>query len=164
MVNLGVDFGPVLKDVPDPKMIPPGHLLAWDPIKQKEAWRVPYKMMWNGGTLTTAGNLVFQGTSDGRFVAYSADKGEKLWEINVGIGIIAPPVTYQIDGVQYVTVMVGWGGAFPLTGGYSYIPELNTVNVGRVLTFALNAKQELIPLPKFRWRLFLRLSQMPLLI
>ena len=133
---------------PDPKMIPPGHLLAWDPIKQKEAWRVPYKMMWNGGTLTTAGNLVFQGTSDGRFVAYSADKGEKLWEVNVGIGIIAPPVTYQIDGVQYITVMSGWGGAFPLTGGYSYIPELNTVNVGRVLTFALNAKQELMPLPK----------------
>ena len=146
--NLGLDFGPVLKDVPDPKQIPPGHLLAWDPIKQKEAWRVQYKMMWNGGTLTTAGNLVFQGTSDGRFVAYSADKGEKLWEVNVGIGIIAPPVTYELDGVQYVTVMSGWGGAFPLTGGYSYIPELNTVNVGRVLTFALNAKQELMPLPK----------------
>ena len=146
--NLGADLVPALKNVPDPKQIPPGHLLAWDPIKQKEAWRVQYKMMWNGGTLTTAGNLVFQGTSDGRFVAYSADKGEKLWEVNVGIGIIAPPVTYQIDGVQYVTVMSGWGGAFPLTGGYSYIPELNTVNVGRVLTFALNAKQELMPLPK----------------
>ena len=142
--NTGVDFSP-LKDAPP--SIPPGHLLAWDPVAQKERWRVQYKMMWSGGTLTTAGNLVFQGTSDGRFVAYSADKGEKLWESPVGIGIIGSPVTYEIDGAQYVSVMAGWGGSFPLVGGYA-LTDINTQNVGRLLTFALDAKQSLAVLPK----------------
>src|SRR2546422_3555699 len=120
----------------------PGFLLAWDPVNQKERWRVPYASFWNGGTLTTAGNLVFQGTSDGRFVAYSANKGEKLWEANIGIGIIASPVTYEVDGVQYVSIMAGWGGAFPLAGGdgKGAVPA-----AGKLLTFALNGKQ---PLPE----------------
>jgi len=146
--NLGVDFVPVLKDPPDPRAIPPGYLLAWDPVQQKERWRVAYKMMWNSGTLTTAGNLVFQGTSDGRFVAYSADKGEKLWEFPVGIGIIGSPVTYAVDGVQYVAVMAGWGGSFPLTGGYAMIPDISVQNVGRLLAFAIGGKQKLPDLPK----------------
>ena len=63
-----------------PKSLPFGRLLAWDPVKQKEAWRAEYVAPWNGGTLTTAGNLVFQGTADGRFIAYNATTGEKLWE------------------------------------------------------------------------------------
>jgi quinohemoprotein ethanol dehydrogenase len=142
--NTGVDFGP-LKDAP--AELSPGHLLAWDPVAQKERWRVQYKMMWNGGTLTTAGNLVFQGTSDGRFIAYSADKGEKLWESPVGIGVIGSPVTYEIDGVQYVSVMAGWGGSYALVGGYA-LTDINTQNVGRVLTFALDAKEPLAALPK----------------
>ena len=133
--NTAIDFT-ILKD--PPPLVPRGHLLAWDPVAQKERWRVQYNLMWNGGTLTTAGNLVFQGTSDGRFVAYSADKGEKLWEVGVGTGVIAPPVTYELDGVQYVAVMAGWGGAFPLTGGAA-IPGMALP--GRLLVFgALNAK------------------------
>ena len=64
-----------------PKSKPFGRLIAWDPVKQKEAWRQEHVSPWNGGTLTTAGNLVFQGTADGRFVAYNATTGEKLWEI-----------------------------------------------------------------------------------
>jgi quinohemoprotein ethanol dehydrogenase len=122
-------------------------LLAWDPVAQKERWRVQYQMMWNGGTLTTAGNLVFQGTSDGRFVAYSADKGEKLWESPVGIGVIGSPMTYEIDGVQYVSVMAGWGGSFPLVGGYA-LTDINTQNVGRLMAFALDTKEPLAELPK----------------
>jgi PQQ-dependent dehydrogenase (methanol/ethanol family) len=143
----GVDFIPAFKDVLSAKDIPPGHLLAWDPVKQKEVWRVQYQYMWNSGTLTTAGNLVWQGTADGRVVAYSADKGEKLWEFNVGIGIIGSPMTYQIDGVQYVSIMAGWGGAYALIGGYSGLPNQNVKNVGRVLTFALGGKQTLAALP-----------------
>lgn len=131
--NVGVDFA-IVKD--PPTALPTGHLLAWDPVAQKERWRVPYVVMWNGGTLTTAGNLVFQGTADGRFVAYSADKGAKLWEVTVGTGVIASPVTYEIDGTQYVSIMVGWGGAFPLTGGSIGLPA----TPGRLLTFALNGK------------------------
>jgi len=132
--NTGIDMT-ILKD--PPPLIPRGHLLAWDPVAQKERWRVQYNLMWNGGTLTTAGNLVFQGTSDGRFVAYSADKGEKLWEVGLGTGVIAAPVTYELDGVQYVAVMAGWGGTFPLTGG-------NVIGggalPGRLLVFQLNGK------------------------
>ncbi|MBS1808402.1 MAG: PQQ-dependent dehydrogenase, methanol/ethanol family [Acidobacteria bacterium] len=146
--NTGVDFVLALKDVPRPEDIPPGHLLAWDPVKQKEAWRVQYKSIWNGGTLTTAGNWVLHGTADGRIVAYSADKGEKLWEYNLGIGIIGSPITYEVDGVQYISIMAGWGGAYALTGGYAAIPDMNVKNVGRVLTFALGGKQTLAALPK----------------
>ena len=76
----GWNIGFVLNATP-PKNLPFGRLLAWDPVKQKEAWRAEYVAPWNGGTLTTAGNLVFQGTADGRFIAYNATSGEKLWEI-----------------------------------------------------------------------------------
>ncbi len=137
--NTGFDFSILTEP---PPALPAGHLLAWDPVNQKERWRVQYQNIWNGGTLTTAGNLVFQGTSDGRFVAYSADKGEKLWEVTVGTGVIASPVSYEIDGLQYVSVMAGWGGAYAVIGGYganvSVVP-------GRLLTFALNGKR---PLPQ----------------
>jgi quinohemoprotein ethanol dehydrogenase len=136
--NTGTDFS-VLKTAPP--FMPTGHLLAWDPVAQKERWRVPYKSIWNGGTLTTAGNLVFEGTADGRFVAYSADTGAKLWEVSVGVGIIAAPITYEVDGAQYVSVMAGWGGAFALAGGTA---TGNANGSGMLLTFALDAKQ---PLP-----------------
>ncbi|MFZ2156572.1 MAG: PQQ-dependent dehydrogenase, methanol/ethanol family, partial [Bradyrhizobium sp.] len=92
-----------------------GRLLAWDPVKQKEAWRAEYVAPWNGGTLTTAGNLVFQGTADGRFIAYNATTGEKLWESPTGTGVVAAAGTYMIDGKQYVTIAVGWGGVFGIS-------------------------------------------------
>jgi PQQ-dependent dehydrogenase (methanol/ethanol family) len=94
-----------------------GHLLAWDPIAQREVWRVPHGLPWNGGTLATGGNLVFQGTADGRFVAYRASDGRTLWTTHTGTGVIAAPITYELDGIQYVSVMAGWGGAFALVGG-----------------------------------------------
>jgi quinohemoprotein ethanol dehydrogenase len=121
----------------------PGFLIAWDPVARKPRWKVQYPAIWNSGLLSTAGNLVFQGTSDGRFVAYSADRGEKLWEVAVGTGVIASPITYLIDGVQYVSVLAGWGGAAPLVGleakhGPVAVP-------GRLLTFALNGKAPMPP-------------------
>ena len=70
---------------------------------------------WNGGTLTTAGNLVFQGTADGRFVAYNATTGEKLWEIADRHRRGRRRRTYMIDGVQYVSIAVGWGGVFGIS-------------------------------------------------
>ena len=66
-----------------------GYLLAWDPKEQKEVWRAQYKRPWSGGVLSTDGNLVFQGTSDGRFVAYAADSGDLLWSVDTGQGIVA---------------------------------------------------------------------------
>lgn len=115
-----------------------GHLLAWDPVKQEEAWRHPYAMPWNGGTLTTAGDLVFQGTADGRFIALRASDGHKMWEFHTGNGIIAAPMTYSIDGTQYVTIISGWGGAFALTGGEPASQAGNRPQNGTVHTFALS--------------------------
>ncbi len=97
-----------------PKSKPFGRLIAWDPVAQKQAWAVEQVSPWNGGTLTTAGNLVFQGTADGRLVAYNAKTGDKLWESATGTGVVAAPATYMVDGKQYVSIAVGWGGVYGL--------------------------------------------------
>jgi quinohemoprotein ethanol dehydrogenase len=125
-----------------------GRLLAWDPRTQSEAWRVEHNGPWNGGTLVTAGNLVFQGTADGKFVAFSADKGETLWEFPTQTGVVAPAVTYEIDGEQYVSVNVGWGGAYALVFG-EYVQAESMPNVSRVLTFKLGGDGAL---PEVNWR------------
>jgi mono/diheme cytochrome c family protein len=104
-----------------------GRLLAWDPVARKAKWAVEYGAYWNGGTLATAGNLVFQGTAAGDFIAFNAATGEKLWSAYAGTGIVAPPITYSVDGKQYVSVMAGWGGAFPK----------KFRSVGRLLTYTI---------------------------
>ncbi len=93
------------------------YLLAWDPIEQREVWRLPHITAFNGGTLSTADNLLFEGSADGRFVAYRASDGAKLWESPVGTGVMAGPITYEIDGEQYVAVAAGWGASFAMSGG-----------------------------------------------
>jgi quinohemoprotein ethanol dehydrogenase len=95
-----------------------------------------------GGTLTTAGNLVFQGTDTGYLVAYRADTGAKVWEKDVGIGIMAAPATYSIDGTQYVAVLAGMGGATAL---YGRNPTNHYKPTGRVYAFALDARTEVPP-------------------
>jgi quinohemoprotein ethanol dehydrogenase len=87
-----------------------GRLVAWDPVARKEIWHVDQTFPKSGGTLTTAGNLVFQGQADGKFVAYRATDGKQLWEYDTGVGIAAGPMTYSLNGTQYVAVMSGWGG------------------------------------------------------
>jgi quinohemoprotein ethanol dehydrogenase len=87
-----------------------GALIAWDPITQKERWRGNGGASIGGGTVSTAGNLVIQVLSDGRLVAYSADKGEKLAEIQTGLrGGMGPPITYMLDGKQYIALTGGTG-------------------------------------------------------
>jgi PQQ-dependent dehydrogenase, methanol/ethanol family len=117
---------------------PSGELLAWDPIAQKAVWRAKYPVLDGGGVLATGGNLVFQGRSDGIFAAYRATDGQQVWQFDAATGIMAPPVTYTIDGVQYVTVMAGWGGA----PGLMNVPAAGAVKPGwgRILTFALDGK------------------------
>lgn len=136
----GWNVGFVLNGEP-PKAPAFGRLLAWDPVKQKEAWRAEYVAPWNGGTLTTAGNLVFQGTADGRFIAYNATTGEKLWESPTGTGVVAAASTYLIDGKQYVSVAVGWGGVFGIA-----VRATELQSPGTVYTFAVDGKA---PLPSF---------------
>jgi quinohemoprotein ethanol dehydrogenase len=119
-----------------------GHLAAWDPVTQQEVWRVQHDTSWNGGLLSTAGNLVFQGRADGQFAAYAADTGDLLWEFPTHVGIIAAPVTYEVDGEQYVSVVAGWGGAFALASGVPRHKD-NVLSEGRILTFKLGAQGSL---------------------
>ena len=116
-----------------------GQLIAWDPVLEEERWRVPHNTMWNGGVLSTQGGLIFQGTGDARLVAYRSDTGEKLWETKTDTGIIAPPITYQIDGEQYVAVMAGWGGAI----GLMISDNEESIGTGRLLVYKLGASEEL---------------------
>ncbi len=134
----------------DPKQLQPvidsykGRLLAWDPVAQKQVWAQEYKTPWNGGTLGTAGNLVFQGTADGRFVAYAADSGKKLWEAPANSGVMAGPMSYNVGGEQYVAVLAGWGGAFPLAYG-SLSLNAKVRPESRVLVYKLGGKASLPP-------------------
>ncbi len=88
-------------------------------MKQEKAWSVENPPSWNSGTLTTAGNLVFQGHADGNFVAYDATNGDQVWSINLGLGISAPAVTYEVEGTQHVSILVGWGGGGLLFGSHA---------------------------------------------
>jgi len=94
-----------------------GYLLAWDPVSNSERWRISHEKDWNGGVLTTAGNLLIQGAADGRFVIYRADDGEPIWEMPVHTGVVAGPISYAVDGEQYIAVAAGWAGSVPIVGG-----------------------------------------------
>ncbi|MBU7581037.1 MAG: PQQ-dependent dehydrogenase, methanol/ethanol family, partial [Porphyrobacter sp.] len=89
-----------------------GMLVAWDPVAQKARWTVEHPGPWNGGLLATGGGLVFQGTTGSEFNAYDAANGKKLWSFAAQTGVVAPPVTYTVNGEQYVAVLAGWGGAY----------------------------------------------------
>jgi quinohemoprotein ethanol dehydrogenase len=124
-----------LKAKSDAPPAPSGRLVAWDPVAKREAWRVELPVLRSGGTLSTAGNLVFQGRGDGTFAAYRATDGKLLWEFNGQVGIAAAPMTYAIDGVQYVAVLA----APPLL---FFDPKIK-VGPGRLLVFALDGKDTL---------------------
>lgn len=129
-----------------------GMLVAWDPVAKKARWTVEHPGPWNGGLLATGGELVFQGNQQGEFNAYNAGTGEKLWSFAAQTGVVAPPITYSVDGEQYVAVLAGWGGAFAITADGALIEDLAPVrNVSRLLVFKLGAKGELpaeVPLAK----------------
>lgn len=114
-------------------------LQAWDPLKQERVWKRETPGGTNGGALVTGGGLVFQGLSDGQFTALDADTGEVLWQQFMGVGTQASPITYEIDGVQYVSILAGWGGSPMLMGSLS--AQSGWVGRGyprRLLTYALN--------------------------
>lgn len=126
------------------KALVQGQLKAWNPVTQELAWKVVHNSPWNGGTLATAGNLVFQGTGDGHLVAWRADNGEQVWRADTRSGIIAAPMTYRVDGVQYVAIMAGWGGALALAGGQA--GKWGGTGVpGRILVYKLGGDAQLPP-------------------
>ena len=119
-----------------------GRLVAWNPVTKREAWRVEHPGLRSGGTLSTAGNLVFQGRGDGIFAAYRATDGAMLWQYDAQVGIAAAPMTYALDGVQYVAVLAG-------PPGYYLDPKIRT-GPGRLLVFRLDGSATNAPNPVAR--------------
>jgi quinohemoprotein ethanol dehydrogenase len=149
-VNTGVNMWPAgeneRKEWPEPER---EVLKAWDPVTQKEVWRVSHEDQFNGGILSTSGNLVFQGTTAGQLIVYRADTGEKLKTIETGTGIMAAPATYTVEGEQYIAVMAGFGGA--LVGGPGEKTAVKKYrNTGRILAFKLGGGTTPLPAPQFR--------------
>jgi quinohemoprotein ethanol dehydrogenase len=156
--NTGIEFGRVTKMFIDniaEQPTPKGYLKAFDPLTGKDKWSVEIPHYWNGGVLSSAGGLVFQGDALGMLKAYDKDTGEVVWEFNTYTSMLAPPVTFEIDGVQYVSILTGSGGG-DLFGGEPLPPvaehaSLTYNNYGRLLVFSLGGK-ETIPVPTVRDR------------
>jgi quinohemoprotein ethanol dehydrogenase len=128
-----------------------GFLLAWDPVNQREAWRVDLGPPWNGGTLATAGGLVFQGMLDGRFRAYDAATGAQLWEFDNQAATMGGPISYQAGGVQYVASLASDGSLGFLPSGLIVAnpraePANGRVNVFRIGGTASLPARELVAL------------------
>ncbi len=146
--NTGADFSAGVPLEPSEAMFKgmraglKGRLIAWDPIAQEPRWTVEHNNAWNGGVLTTAGDLVFQGQLKGVIAAYNAESGDKLWEHELKSGGASGPGTFEIDGEQYVTITTGWGSAFGLAGGFGY-DETVPSTVGKVVTFKLGGTGEI---------------------
>ena len=120
-----------------------GALIAWDPVAQRASWLRPYSGFWNGGTLATAGGLVFQGTGDGHLLAYSATSGKTLWTFDTHLGVIAAPMSYMVGRRQFVAILVGYGGTIASLSG-----ALNTgwqfgEQPRRLLVFSLDGTAKL---------------------
>ena len=124
-----------------------GYLLAWDPVKQKAAWTAPHPGPANGGVAVTAGNVVFEGSYDGKFAAWRADSGKPLWSFDAQAPVIAAPMTYQVGGVQYVAVMTCGGGAYGLSAGLPGLKSGHPHQLCRLLAFNLGGQAKLPPLP-----------------
>lgn len=124
-------------------------LVAWDPVKQREKWRIDTPGIATGGAIATGGDLVFHGQVDHRFNAYDAKLGRRLWSFDAGAPVIAPPITFEVNGVQYVTVLTGYSGAYAIFSQMQpgYIADYRTMP-RRVLTFALGGKAVLPPSPE----------------
>jgi quinohemoprotein ethanol dehydrogenase len=120
------------------------HLIAWDPVTNQEVWRKQQGAYSGSGLLTTKGNLIFQGNLEGKFYALAADTGNELWSKDVQGGVMGSPVSYELDGEQYVAVVQGWGGESGLSFG-AVTGHLNFINVSRLLVYKLGADN---PLPR----------------
>jgi len=148
-----VDNGVVPSFTPNLPGAGTSYLQAWDPVQQRQVWKVSTPSFWNGGTLTTGGNLVFQGQIDGKFNAYAADSGKLLWSYAAGAAVIAPPISYRVAGRQYVTVLSGndtSGSAFGVL--YQQYGIGYRTQKRRILTFTLDGAASLpaiAPPPKF---------------
>ncbi len=156
--NTGLEFGAFtqtllenIESMPTPK----GYLTAFDPLTGESPWTVEIPHYWNGGVVATAGGLVFQGDALGMFKAYDKATGEVLWEFNTYTSMLAPPITFEVDGEQYVSILTGTGGADMFSGEplppVAEHASLTYNNFGRLLVFKLGG-EEILPVPTKRDR------------
>ncbi len=121
----------------DPAAPPPmsqsGRLVAWNPVTQKEEWGVDQVGIYNGGLLSTTTGLLIQGDAEGMFSIRNIDNGNVLKQFDLRSGIVGSPITYEVDGEQYITILVGWGGY--LAKLHKHVGRIHT---GTVYTFKLN--------------------------
>ena len=131
-----------------PKSAGSSSLLAWDATQQRKAWEMTLPGATNGGVMATHGGLVFQGQADGKFVARDDHTGAVLWSSYMGVGTQAPPITYRVNGRQYVSILAGWAGGQMLLGSLS--AQHGWVGTGhprRLLTYVLGGTASLPPSP-----------------
>jgi quinohemoprotein ethanol dehydrogenase len=140
---MGLKAEPVIMKPGDGK----GSIVAWDPVAQKQVWRVENKNLWNGGVLATAGGLVFQGTAEGTFNAYDSKTGQRVWQFDAGLGIVGAPISYSIGGKQYVSVPVGYGGTTAAYGKFMDVGWKFGAQTRRLLTFTLGGNATLAKMP-----------------
>ncbi len=124
-----------------------GSLVAWDPVQQRAAWRVSLPGAADGGTLSTAGGLVFESDVDGIFHAYAADSGKQLWSSDLQSDAMAGPMSYTVGGQQYIAVSVGLGGASGLMSGNELFKSGIKRNISRIVAFRLGGTDALPPAP-----------------
>ena len=155
--NIGVDWKTYTRlaenthwDVPSTDF---GFLGAWDPIRSEYQWSYQHKNVINGGVLTTGGNLVFQGAGDGIFRAHNAKTGAVMWSKDLQTGVIAPPITYTIDGEQHIAVLAGWGGSAIAAGNPETSPATTYGNLGKLFAFKLGGEKKLPRLPERKKRI-----------
>jgi PQQ-dependent dehydrogenase (methanol/ethanol family) len=138
--NLGIQYPVPPAVYKEATSVPPrdsqSRLIAWDPVNQREVWRTDVLGTVGAGTLATAGGLVFQGTTMGRFVAYRATDGKELWSMNAQTGVVAGPATFEVDGEQYIAEAVGYG-----------LARYGQSNRSRLLVFKLGGTASLPPAP-----------------
>ena len=144
-MNLGLDDEELSHVAPEEYAEHPrieARISAWDPVAREEVFRINSGSAWNAGILSTAGNLIFQGEASGEFAAYTADTGEQRWSTYANTGIMAPPVTFEVDGEQYVTVVGGWGIHTGMFEG-DPVGDSSRDAIGRILTYKLGANATL---------------------
>jgi quinohemoprotein ethanol dehydrogenase len=133
-----------------PDALAHGELVAFDPIKQAPRWVVTLPLSINSGVLATAGNLVFHGDASGNFTAYAAETGKTVWSVNTGSAIQSVPVTYVVNGEQYVLMPIGLGGGFRLFGRVSDMATLESKRgPARLLAFKLGGKTAMPPIQAY---------------
>jgi PQQ-dependent dehydrogenase (methanol/ethanol family) len=152
--NTGVDFwgmrfnpNPLIAKATNDAILR-GYLSAWDPVTQRKVWQVEHPKVSNGGVLATAGELVFQGTGEGGFYAYDASNGERLWGYQTDSAVLAGPISYALDGEQYIAVTQGSGGSVMLAvsdQGKAY-PKKSYLNPNRLLVFKLQDQKAPAPI------------------